>query len=696
MNPAEYLFRPKSVAIVGASEKGGRGWPKNLYENLEINGFPIPVYLINPRREVVWGQKVYPDFSALPEPVDLALTFVPTDAVTGVLEDGAKNGLKCALIYSAGFGEGNDAEGRARGERVRQIIEEHGIHICGPNCMGAISLPEKLLFYPTPRVRGLPEGPAGVIFQSGGTFQYWLEQAAARGLGFSYAVSSGNELDIQIADYINFLVDDPGTKLIVCLVEGIRSPDAFMRAAERALSVRKPILMVKIGASEKGQAAALSHTGALAGDDDVFNAMCRKYGIIRCHSLDALIEIALAFQAGRFPDGAKVAMAGYSGGGKGLFLDYAGEYGMELAELSMATRDKMAPYLDPGLEADSPLDTGARLATQPKKFSEICQIMAADDGVDMVCMQGQLPSGPDDPFDADVFTDVVKVGKPVIAYGRMAQNVTDAGRGQQIAASVPFLQGLPASVQAMKALGDYGAALAAGVVPLPPAAAGAATPLADAALISMLAERGIASPEYAIAKTPEAAALAAAKIGFPVVLKIVSPAPLHKTEIGAVTLHVGDANAVQGAAAAMAGRLGRLDPPPEISGFLVQEQIEGLELIAGIRNDPLFGPVAVAGLGGVYVEALADIAFRLLPVSKTEALAMLDELRSKALFGEFRGQPARDRDAAAAAIVALSDIYLDHRDTLDDLEINPLMVLREGDGVSAVDIRAVWKQKGAP
>lgn len=695
MNPAEYLFRPKSVAIVGASEKGGRGWPRNLYENLEINDFPVPVYLINPRREVVWGQKVYPDFSALPEPVDLALTLVPTDAVIGVLEDGAKNGLKCALIYSAGFGEGNDAEGQARAERVRQIIEEDGIHICGPNCMGAISLPEKLLFYPTPRVRNLPKGPAGVIFQSGGTFQYWLEQAAARGLGFSYAVSSGNELDIQIADYINFLVDDPGTKLIVCLVEGIRSPDAFMGAAERALAAKKPILMVKIGASERGQAAALSHTGALAGDDDVFNAMCRKYGIVRCHSLDALIEIGLAFQAGRFPDGAKVAMAGYSGGGKGLFLDYAGEYGMELAKLSIETRDKMAPYLDPGLDADNPLDTGARLATQPKKFSEICQIMATDEGVDMVCMQGQLPTGANDPFDADVFTDVVKIGKPVIAYGRMAQNATDVGRAQQDAASVPFLQGLPGSVQAMKALGDYGAALSRGVMPMPPAA-GATTPLADAALISILEERGIASPEYAIAETPDAAAIAAGKIGFPVALKIVSPAPLHKTEIGAVTLHLGDANAVQGAAVAMAGRLGRLDTPPEISGFLVQEQIEGLELIAGIRNDPLFGPVAVAGLGGVYVEALADIAFRLLPVSEAEALAMLDELRAKALFDAFRGQPARDRNAAAAAIVALSDIYLDHRDMLDDLEINPLMVLREDEGVRAIDIRTVWKQRGAP
>ena len=319
-------------------------------------------------------------------------------------------------------------------------------------------------------------------------------------------------LYLNIAHYIEFLVDDPGTKLIVCLVEGIRRPDAFMRAAERALAARKPILMVKIGASEKGQAAALSHTGALAGDDDVFNAMCRKYGIIRCHSLDALIETGLAFQAGRFPAGAKVAMAGYSGGAKGLFLDYAGEYGMELAELSDETRNKIAPYLDPGREADIPLDTGARLATKPKLFSEICQLIAADDGVDMVCMQGQLPTGADDPFDAEVFADVVKTGKPVIAYGRMAQNVTEAGRAHQKSADVPFLQGLPGSVQALKALGDYGAAARRGVTPMHPAES-VAGPLEDAALISVLSEWGIRSPEFAIAETPDAAARAAGSRG---------------------------------------------------------------------------------------------------------------------------------------------------------------------------------------
>ena len=690
MNSVQYLFRPKSVAIVGASEKGGRGWARTIYENLEINGFPVEVFLINPRGGTVWGQTAYPDFASIPEPVDLALTLVPTHAVADVLEDGARNGLKCALIYSAGFGEGNDPEGQARGERIKRLTRDFGLRICGPNCMGALSLSENLLFYPTPRVRNLPAGPTGVIFQSGGTFQYWLGQAATRGLGFSYAVSSGNELDIDIADYTDFFVDDPGTRLIVCLVEGIRRPDAFMRVAERALQAKKPILLVKIGASEKGQAAAMSHTGALAGDDDVFNAVCRKYGIIRCHSLDTLIETSLAFQAGKIPAGGKVAMAGYSGGAKGLFLDYASEAGLELAELSDETRRKLAPNLDPGLEPGNPLDTGARLSNQPGLFSEICQVIAADDGVDMVCMQGQLPISAEEESHPEAFADVAKIGKPVIAYGRMAQNVTDAGRAMQEAAGVPFLQGLPENVRALKALGDYSAALQRGVTPLP-APDSEAGRLGDAALFEMLTEQGIRSPEYAIVQTPDDAAAAAAQIGFPVALKIVSPDALHKTDLGAVVIHLGDETSVQNAAAAMLERLGRLAEPPKISGFMVQEQIQGLEMIAGVHNDPQFGPVVVAGLGGVHVEALQDVAFRLLPVSKYDALDMIGELRSKNLFAKFRGRPARDRDAAAEAICALSDIYLRLRGALYDLEINPLMVLDDGNGIRAVDVRPVWK-----
>ncbi len=685
MSAAQHLFRPKSVAIVGASETGGSGWTGAIFENLETHGFPIPVYLINPRRDELWGRQVYPDFASLPEPVDLALSIVPAKAQPDILEDGAKNGLKCALIYAARFGEGDDAEGRARAERLNGLRREYGLRVCGPNCMGALSLPERLLFYPAARVRALPAGSAGVIFQSGGTFQYWLQQAAIRGLGFSYAVSSGNELDLDIADYIDFMVEDEGTRLIFCMIEGIGRPDAFMAAAGRALEAGKPILAVKIGSSELGRQSTLSHTGALAGDDDIFNAMCRQLGVIRCPTLDGLIETGLAFNAGRIPAGRRAAMSGYSGGAKGLFLDYAHQQDLPLAQLSPETSAAIAPLIDVGLAPENPLDTGAGVAGRQNVFSQISQIMAGDDGVDLICMQGQLPLSETETPDPETFAAVARLGKPVIAHGRMAQNVTEAGRAFQEAAGVPFVLGLPETVHALKALGDYGQVRRRGLRPLGAVDANA-TRLDSGALQDLLGARQIPPPKSAFAETPDEAAVRAREIGFPIALKIHSTQPLHKTELGGVKLHLLDENAVRQEAASMGERL-----EAEMEGFLVQEQVEGLELLVGLRRDAQYGPFVVVGLGGVQVEAIRDVAFRLLPIDAEDGMDMLSGLRASRLFGEFRGRPPRDMKAAVNAILAFSEIYLAYRDVLEDMEINPLIVLGEGEGVRAVDLRTVWR-----
>ena len=687
----EPLLRPESVAIVGASDSGGFGWPKLIYENLEHVGFPARIYLINPRREVLWGRKVYPDFGALPEPVDLALTIVPAEIIAEVLADGARHGLKTALVFASRFGEGDDAEGMRRAAALKTICDETGLRVCGPNCMGSVSLPKDLLFYPSPRIRGLKRGPTGVVFQSGGTFMFWLQQAGVRGLGFSYAVSSGNELDLDLADYINFLVEDDDTNVIVSLIEGIRRPEVFMAAAEKALAAAKPILMVKVGSSEGGRAAMLSHTGALAGDDDVFDAVCEKYGIIRCASLGDLLETALAFQAGRIPTGGRVAMVGYSGGGKGLFLDHAADEGIEIATFAPETVAAITPLIDPGVPAENPLDCGAGIAPRQKDFSTVCRLALADGGVDIAAVQGQLPLIPSDPDDPTIFSDIKEAtGKPVIGFARMAQNMTDQGRAFQAAAGVPFLHGLPETVRAIRGLIAYGARRRAGIPPLPEPA-GREDDLHGAAFDELLASSGLTPPKSVFAETPEAAAEAAAEIGFPVVLKLVSPRLTHKTEIGGVTLDLSDATAVADAALAMAKRLFAVDPAAPIEGYLVQEMVTGVEVIIGVREDPQFGPFMVAGLGGILVEAMRDVAFRLLPVTPGAARAMVDALRGKAVLGAFRGRPARDMDALVDAMCGVSALFLDHRIWLSDLEVNPLMVLEEGRGVRAVDVRPIRK-----
>ncbi|MCY4548833.1 MAG: acetate--CoA ligase family protein [Defluviicoccus sp.] len=676
----EQLFRPRSIAIVGASESGAGGWPRAIYANLEHAGFPVPVYLINPRRDRLWGREVHPSFASLPEPVDLALTLIPAESVADTLADGLANGLGSALVFAARFGEGGDAAG---GERSRSLAElcARGLRVCGPNCMGALALPEANLFYPAERVRGLPKGGVGVVFQSGGTFQYWLGQGAVRGLGFSYAVSSGNELDLDAADYIAFLVDDPGTRVIACMLEGIRRPEAFMAAAEKALDAGKPIVAVKTGASERGRSATESHTGAVAGDDDIFNAVCDRYGILRCHGLDDLIETALMFSTARLPNGPRVAFAGYSGGATGLFLDYASETGLPVAELSAGTMASVAPLLDRGLAPGNPLDGGAGLAGRQDDFREICRAIADDPGVDILSMQGQLPAEDGERGDPDVFAAAARGAASVVAHGRMGQNVTDAGRAFQAAAGVPFLQGLPETVRALKALGRFAERRRRGL-PARPATTPASGPVAE-----LLAAAGVPAPQGGLAATAAEAASIAADIGYPVALKIVSPAALHKTEIGGVALGLGDAEAVARAADEMTARLEAARPGARLDGFLVQEMVDGLEFFLGLRDDPQFGPVIVAGIGGIHVEVLRDLAFRLLPIDEAEARDMLESLRARALLGAFRGREPRDVDALVGAMLAAGEVYFRVRVRLADFEINPLIVLAEGEGVRAVDIR---------
>jgi acetyltransferase len=557
--------------------------------------------------------------------------------------------------------------------------------------MGSLSLREKLLLYPAKRVRALRPGSVGVVFQSGGTFQFWLQQASLRGLDFSYAVSSGNELDLDLADYVNFLIEDEHTKVIACMVEGVRRPQAFMAATGKALAAKKPIVLVKLGRSERGRDAAASHTGAIAGDDAVFEAVCRKYGVVRCFSLDDMIESCLAFGQGRLPQGPRIAMACYSGGAKGLILDYAMDEGAEMAPLAPETTSKLAGMIDIGLVAENPLDVGANIGVQAPKFAEICKVVAADPTVDLLTVQGLLPVNPEDPFNPEPLKSVMaSTAKPILAFGRIAQNVSDVSRKFQSETGVPFIHGLPETVRALQGLVHYAAALKRGIAPLP-ASKNAAPPSAEE-FNAQLAANGLTPPRSAFAKSADDAAATAAAIGFPVALKIVSPQASHKTEVGGVALHLTDAPKVREAATTMAARLAAHDPNAKIDGFLVQEMVDGVEMIVGVREDPLYGPFMVAGLGGVMVEVLRDVAIRLLPVSEDDARDMLKSLRGAALLGPFRGRTPRDTEAIVKAMTGLSRIFCEHRNAYSDIEINPLIVLAEGQGVRAVDVRTAKRQ----
>jgi len=679
------VLRPKSVAIIGASERAA--WPRQIHGLLKSCGYPGRVYPVNPRQAEVWGEKCYPDLASLPEVVEHALVIVPAPAVIDVLEAGAKAGLKSCTVYAGNIGEGTNPEVVARGVALRELVERDGLAVNGPNCMGGNSLHQRFFGYPNPELMGLPVGHVSLISQSGGTLQFLAQSGAARGIKFSTMFSSGNEIDLDLADFVNFLVDDEDTKVIALFIEGVRRPQMFMRAAARALAAGKPIVAIKTGKSQKSREASLSHTGAVAGDYEVFAAMCERYGIAACDSLDDMVETLLAFQPCRWPKGNRVGWVTTSGGTVDLLYDDIEKIGGTRApEFGAETQAGIRHLVPAELAIKNPLDAG--IPTTDANAAEMCLKVAADHGVDMLAWAQVLPSGKRNPDAAVIRTILDSTDKPVVAFGRMQYMFDPKALQFQDAVGFPFLQGLPATIRALGALAFYGARVGRRLEALA-APTGAAADVEGGALQAALSRRGVTAPKSALAKTPAEAAARAADIGFPVALKIVSPEFTHKTEIGGVKLNLKTPEEVAREAGALeAGLLARA-PKAAIEGFLIQEMARGVEVIVGARNDAMYGPVLLLGAGGVMVELVKDIAFRLLPVGEADVRAMLEELRVSRLLAGWRGAPAADVDALVRAVVGLGDFFLDHRHLIDDIEINPLIVLPKGDGARAVDTRVL-------
>jgi len=678
--PVENLLSSRSVAIVGASTKGR--WPSGIYRNLKAAKFPGNIYLINPNYTEIFDDKCYPNLAALPEVPEHLLMLIPTRAVLSTLEEAAKLGTKAATIYSAGFGEGDDPKGKDRAQAMKQLCERTGLVICGPNCMGSFSLTEGLWTFPTP-VPLLKKGPVGLIFQSGGSLGNWVKGATERGIGFTYAVSSGNEVSVDLVDYLSFLVEDPDTKVITLMVEGIRRPAEFMAVATEALSRNKPILVVKLGRSEMGKRQAISHTGALAGTDEVFDAVCRRLGLIRCPTLEDLTEITLAFMGGRFPRGSRAAIVVNSGGMKGLLCDHCDELNTNLAQLSDKTKEAVRPLIPEELVVENPLECGVAGFGDEQGFVNIVKLHAEDDGVDLLAIHGELPRG--EKRDAVLFKNLAATtDKPILAFARSTYSCTDESRAFQEEAGIPFLQAIKPTLRALAGLGLYGERKKLGV-PTLPAALGRAEDLQAEQLSNLLRSHDIDLPRQALVATAGEAAAKANEIGFPIALKLVAEEIVHKTESGAVVLGLKSSEEVETQGKQL------LAKAPGRAQLLVQEMVQGTEVLLGARTDPQYGAFLMVGLGGIFVEVLKDVAIRLLPIDEREARAMLQELRGYKILQGVRGQPPRDIDALVKAIVGLSDIFAAQRNHLSDLEINPIMVRAQGGGAAAVDLRVVKK-----
>jgi acyl-CoA synthetase (NDP forming) len=672
-----------SLAIVGASERAR--WPSEIFHNLRAFGYPGRIALINPRQTQVFGERCHPSLRDLPEPVDHALVIVPAPAVPAVLTDAEAAGVKSATIYASMMGDGDDPGSRKRGAWLADFVATSRLRVAGPNCMGAYSFRERMMGYPNTDLCRLEPGSVACLFQSGGLIQFWMKAAADRGLRFSYCVTSGNEPDLGLADYLNFVIDDPHTRLVVLFIEGIRRPQAFMHAAGRALAMGKPLLAIKTGATLKSRAASASHTGAIAGDYAAYLAMCERYGIVNCRSLDDLVETAIAFAGGRLPKGPRIGFVTTSGGTCDLLYDYAEAEGAAMPDYTDTTKAALLPLMQDGIAPKNPLDVG--IPSTLEVAAKLCLTAANDPNIDMVAWASTTRRETDAAADMAPFRQLLtQTDKPIVAFGRIIQQLSANQLAAQQAAGVPFVQGLEPTLRALNGLWFHAARrgrVPAAPPPAPP------SELSPATLEATLARYGIALPKSkAVAGAAEAAAAAAA-IGFPVALKLRSPDVLHKTEAGAVALGLASRAAVEAAADTMLASARAAQPKARIDGFLVQEMVDGVEAIVGARSDPLYGPLLLVGAGGVLVELTKDAALRLLPVTEPDVTAMVDGLKLKTLLAGHRGRPAADRAALEAAALALGRFFLDHRARMDDIEINPLMV--RDNGAVAVDVRVLWR-----
>jgi acetyltransferase len=682
-SPASVLA-PTSVAIVGASERGK--WQQAIYRNLRDYGYPGRVLLVNPRQKTIFGEPCFRSLREIPEPVEHALVIVPAAAVADVLLDAEAAGVKSATVYAAGMGDGSDPESKWRGTWLKNFLATSSLRIAGPNCMGAHSYRERLFAYPNRELGRFPAGSVAAIFQSGGTLQFWLRTGADRGLRFSYGITSGNETDLDLADYLNYLIDDPHTYPIALFIEGIRRPQAFMEAAGRALAAGKPLLAIKTGATAKSRSAAQSHTGAIGGDYPAYLAMCERYGIVNCRSLDDMLETALAFDGRRLPKGPRIGFVTTSGGTVDLLYDYAQAEGAVIPDFTEATLRELGPFMQGGIEPKNPLDLGIPMGLQ--HAAGVCEVVAKDPNVDMIAWAAMLPNKAGAWEGVEALHNLLRAtDKPLVGFGRMSYQMTAEAVEAQKAAGFPFLQRLEPTLRALNALWFH-VERRGRVPPTPPPAPPRSLSPAD--LDATLARYGIALPTSRTAATPREAGAAAESIAFPVALKIVSPDILHKTEAGGVALDLRSRKAVEAAAEELAGSARRTHPAARIDGFLVQEMVSGVEAILGARSDPLYGPLLLVGAGGALVELANDAALRLLPVTAADVAAMIDGLRLKQLLAGFRGRAPADRAALEAAALALAKFYLDHRAAIAEIEINPLTVRQNG--AVAVDVRVIWRE----
>ncbi len=693
------LLSPESIALIGASENSA--WTSALAQSLKELGYRGKLYPVNPNRKEVFGIQCYPSVVDIPGAVDAFIIAISRDFIVPVLQDCAQKEIRAGVIISAGFAEASET-GKAVQQQIVEIATEGKIRICGPNSFGVANLHQGVSLMSSSEVRYLKPGGVSLVFQSGGLLNAALLAAWDRSWGVGCAISSGNEAVLNIADYADYLIHDENTRVLGILTEGFRDAEKFLRVAKLAAELQKPIVILKLGKSEKGKHAAQAHTATLVGSDAVYSTVFKQHGLTRVADLDDFIETVELFSKRKRLRGHRVGVIVPSGAECGLVADMAEDAGIDLPDLSTATAKRLEASRSDYLSLRNPLNAPERYVRRGDVFRQWIQALVDDENLDIVGLRLPLPRRREDEDVKSRFGDLAEIAerteKLIVLFSRASISLPEYWRKLLAEKNIPFLLEYRSGFKALRALIDYDrflkkTRLSSSESRRPidggksrriiPASGRAPT---ERQSKQILAEYDIPTAREALAKSEEEARAVAETIGYPVVLKVESAHVTHKTEAGAVKINIQNEAELRRCYHEILNNVQAYKSTAVIDGILVQEMISGgKELIVGMKRDRQFGAVIVVGMGGIFVEVIEDIAMRVAPLTKSDALDMIGELKGFRILQGVRGEAPSDVDAVAEIICRFSRLSMDFVDKIAEIEINPLIVFEKGKGAVAVD-----------
>ena len=702
-------MNPKSVAIIGASQRTTSALNREprgnrVIRNLRNFGYPGRVVAINPKYTEVMDCPCYPDIAAIPEPVDCVVLAVPNRHVPDLLESAANAGTRAAVVFSAGFAE-IGADGKERQARLEALSRERGFLICGPNCYGVLNVFGKAILFASTIPPGFLAGPVALVSQSGGLSTTIANALMLnRHVGLSHIVSCGNQSGASFEEYFNYFVDDNNTRVVAAFVEGFKQPDKWLAVAQKAAAHNKPLIILKGGRSEVSKRAAATHSGSLAGAAEVVDAAFRQGGIVSVRSLNELIDAVSVFScdtfAKQYNGGRRIGVLSGSGGECTLVSDAAANVGLQVPELTETTKSQLQQAVADFGNMNNPLDGTGAMYDDEKIFPRLLQALIEDSNIDVVTINleandprpKELKSG--NRFSAAIENAAATSKKPIACFSSIVGGPVDPDILLPLRqAGVPLMEGAECATATIRNLAEYyefrrnqtQTAKATASPPTPRNKLPSGVLPAESAF-RLFDEFGIPVVPTVLAHSADEAEAAAERMSFPVALKIESADITHKSDVGGVTLRLSSVAEVRDAFTQIHNQVSAKLPQAKIDGVVVQRMAgEGVEMILGVKRDPMFGPVVLCGFGGILVELLKDVAIGIPPLSREQARDMIKRLRGFPILGGVRGKPPADADALCDAIVGVSRLAASLGDQLVGLDINPLIVFPNGKGVVAVD-----------